>query len=169
LIHTKIAPTGIDKRIQRAEQYLHDNLLSDYSCDISAYGRAYADSINGVIKPRAYVGNGEYKPLLTDDRINGLHFFFVENEESDVEVGTCIRSNDVDLIVIIDDISKVRGDIAHYADEEIVQNVLHYAKSFMRISKITKGEKALDGFDVENLKFIYPFFVFKLTGKINNY
>jgi len=39
----------------------------------------------------------------------------------------------------------------------------------MRVSKITKGEKALDGFDISELKFIYPFFVFKITGTINNY
>jgi len=77
LIYKKINPIGIDKRIQSAEQYLYDNLLVDYNCKINAYGRVYVNSLNGIIHPRAYIGNSEYKSLLTDDRINGLHFFFV--------------------------------------------------------------------------------------------
>ena len=37
----------------------------------------------------------------------------------------------------------------------------------MEITYVTKGENALDGFDISKLHFIYPYYVFKITGTIN--
>lgn len=151
------------------QKYLYDNLCKDYQSEINAYGRVFKNTDKGSIKPIYYKGNGQYIELLTDSKVKGLHFFFVEDNEADVEAGTCFRSSDVDLIVIIDDITRVRGDLEHYADEEIVLNVLQYTRSGFRAFKVVKGEEALSGFDISKLQFIHPFFVFKITGKINNY
>lgn len=169
MIYLKDTPVGIDLQIQRTQEYLYDKLSSDYDCEITAYGRVYKDNDKGSVKPLYYNGNGNYVELLIDSNIKGLHFFFVEDDEAEIVSRTCKRNSDIDLIVIIDDLTSVRGDVSHYADEEIVVNVMDYVKSFFSGSRVTKGENALSGFDVSKLQFIYPFFVFKITGEIKNY
>ena len=169
MIFTKISPVGIDIPIQRLQVSLHAKLTDAFSCDVTAYGRAYVDNDNGVIKPLTYVSKGEYKELLTDDTINGLHFFFIENDTSEGVSRTCMSDTEVDIIFIIDDLTKVRSDIVHYADEEIKEQIKSFVKSFYEITTITKGENALDGFDISKLKFIYPYFVFKLRVIIKEF
>ena len=169
MIFTKVNPVGIDIPIQMLQESLHTKLADAFSCDVTAYGRAYVDNDNGVIKPLAYVSKGEYKELLTDDSINGLHFFFIENDTSEGVSRTCMSDTEVDIIFIIDDLTKVRSDIVHYADEEIKEQVKSFVKSFYEITTITKGENALEGFDISQLKFIYPYFVFKLRVIIKEF
>lgn len=170
MIYQKTNPVGIDLPIQRAQIYLHDKLVSSFDCEINAYGRAYSDKDNNdSIKPRVYIGNGEYKELLTDDTIKGLHYFFIENEESNIVSRSCMSDNEVDIIFIIDDLTKVKGSITHYADEEIKEEIKHYLSGFFDITSVVKGEKALDGFDISKLNFIYPYFVFKLKVIIKEY
>jgi len=169
MLYTKLNPVGIDLQIQRAQIYLHDKLETAFNCDITAYGRAYKDNNKGSIKPLAYIGEGEYIELLTDDRINGLHYFFIENDESNVLSRTCMSDNEVDIIFIVDDLSKVKGSITHYADEEIKEEIKSYLRSFFEITSVTKGEEALNGFDISQLQFIYPYFVFKLKVIVKEY
>ena len=142
MLYIKTNPIGIDLQIQRAQIYLHDKLEIAFNCDITAYGRAYKDNNKGSVKPLAYIGNGEYKELLTDDRISGLHYFFIENDEAKVLSRTCMSDNEVDIIFIVDDLSKVKGGITHYADEEIKEEIKSYLISFFEIVSVTKGEEA---------------------------
>jgi hypothetical protein len=98
------------------------------------------------------------------------HFFFIENDVSDALDHTCLSSNQIDVIFIVDDLTKVKPTIEHYPDEEIKEEVKSYLKPYLDGDlKVTKGEGALDGFDISKLQFIYPYFVFKITGEINNY
>ncbi len=169
MIYLKQNPKGIDIQIQRIQEYIYNKINEDYNCEVFAYGRVYENKINGVKKPLAYVGSGEYRDVLTDDRINGLHFFFVENEKSEVISRTCMSNNEVDVVFIIDDLSNVKQDITHYPDEEIKEDIKSYLRGFAEVVSVTKNEDALKGYDVENIPFIYPFFVFKITININNY
>jgi len=168
MIYTKANPVGIDKPIQMLQESLYTKLTDAFVCDVTAYGRAYVDNKNGSVKPLAYVET-DYKELLTDDRINGLHFFFIEDDTADVVSRTCMSDTEVDIIFIIDDLTKVRGDITHYADEEIKEQIKSFVKSWYKIISVTKGEKALDGFDISKLHFIYPYFVFKLRVIIKEF
>lgn len=168
MIYLKDSTVGIDIQIQRIQQRLYDKLSSSLNCEIHAYGRAYKTNNDGSIKPEVYE-NGRYKELLTNNKIKGLHFFFIENDESDILTRTCMSSNTIDLIVIVDDLSKVRNDINHYPDEEIKEEVKSYVKSYFEVTSVVKNEAALDGFDISKLHFIYPYFVFRITGTINNY
>jgi hypothetical protein len=168
MIYTKANPVGIDKPIQMLQESLYTKLTDAFSCDVTAYGRAYVDNKNGSVKPLAYVET-DYKELLTDDRINGLHFFFIEDDTADVVSRTCMSDTEVDIIFIIDDLTKVRGDITHYADEEIKEQIKSFVKSWYKIISVTKGEKALDGFDISQLQFIFPYFVFKLRVIIKEF
>ena len=168
MVYTKATPIGIDKQIQRMQQYLHDKIVANWACEVHAYGRAYVDTVKDSVKPRVYLSNGEYKEMLTDDTISGVHFFFIE-KNAEVLSHTCHSSNDVDLIFIVDDLTKVKSSITHYADEEIKEDVKSWVKQFWLMDSITKGEDALEGFDVSQLHFVYPYHVFKISGKINNY
>lgn len=169
MIYLKTNPVGIDIKIQQVQQRLYDKLSVDLSCDISAYGRAYVNNDNGSVKPLAYLTNGEHRELLTDDTIKGLHFFFIENESSKVVGRSGLTETEVDIIFIIDDISKAKSSITHYADEELKEDIKKYLTgTTLEPTSIVKGEKALDGFDIKDLKFIYPYYVFKITT-INNY
>lgn len=169
MIYTKANPVGIDKPIQLLQESLHTKLTDAFSCDVTAYGRAYVDNKNGSVKPLSYIGGSEYRELLTDDRINGLHFFFVEDDTSISVSRTCMADTEVDIIFIINDLTKVRGDITHYADEEIKEQIKSFVKSWYKIISVTKGEKALDGFDISQLRFIFPYFVFKLKVIIKEF
>lgn len=168
MIYLKDNPVGIDIQIQRIQQRLYDKLSSSLNCEIHAYGRAYKTNNKGSIKPEVYK-EGRYNELLTNSQIKGLHFFFIEDNESSVLTRTCMSSNTIDLIVIVDDLSKVRNDVQHYPDEEIKEEVKSYIKSYFEITSVVKNEDALDGFDISKLNFIYPYFVFRITGTINNY
>ncbi|MFK7780663.1 MAG: hypothetical protein QM490_06105 [Candidatus Gracilibacteria bacterium] len=170
MIYTKVDPQGIDKQIQRIQQFLYDKLNSVYSGEIYSYGRVYKNETENGVRPLFYVGNKDYEELTINDTINGLHYFFVEDDKSEISDRVCISSNEVDIIFIIDDITKIRGDISHYADEEIKETIKSYVQGLnFSLTSVTKGKKALDGFDISKTKFIFPYFVFKLTGTINNY
>ena len=167
--YLKNDPKGIDIPIQLAQKRLYDKLIFEYSCDVVGYGRVYTDIVDDSDIPYAYIGRGEYEEVLTNDKINGIHFFFVERESSDVISRSCLSSTDVDLIVIVNDLTKVKDDVLHYQDEEIKEDVKSFVKNSLEINSITKGKQALDGFDVSKIQFIYPYFVFKITSTINNY
>lgn len=169
MIYLKESPKGIDIQIQRMQEYLYEKLLTSLNCEVVAYGRVYKEQVLEEIEPLAYLKNGEYKNVLTEDTIKGLHYFFVENNQSEVLTRTCMSSNTIDVIVIIDDLTKVKSDIVHYPDEEIKEEIKSYLKSFFEIQSVVKGRDALDGFDISKLEFKYPYYVFKLTGTINNY
>lgn len=169
VLHLKVNPVGIDIPIQAIQVSLNTKLIDAFNCDVTAYGRAYVDNKDGVIKPRAYIGEGEYKELLTGDTIKGIHFFFIENDTSEGVSRTCMSDTEVDIIFIIDDLTKVRSDILHYADEEIKEQIKSFVTSFYKVTTITKGEEALEGFDISKLKFIYPYFVFKLRVIIKEF
>lgn len=166
-IYLKTSPVGIDKQIQRIQQYLYDKIVEQWSCDVDAYGRAYVDTDGDSVKPKAYLENGEYRELLTDDT-RGVHFFFIE-KNAEVLAHTCHSTSDVDLIFIVDDLTQVKSGVGHYADEEIKEDVKSWVKQFWLMETITKGEDALDGFDTSKLHFRYPYHVFKISGTINNY
>jgi len=167
-VHLKTTPVGIDKQIQRMQQYLYDKIVANWACEVEAYGRAYVDTVNDSVKPRVYLESGEYREMLTDDSIKGVHFFFIE-KNAEVLSHTCMSTNDVDLIFIVDDLTKVKASITHYADEEIKEDVKKWVKQFWLMESVVKGEDALDGFDTSKIHFVYPYHVFKISGTIINY
>ena len=169
MIYLKENPVGVDLPIQRLQEVLYTKINDAFNCDVTAYGRAYINNDKGSVKPLAYLTKGEHRELLTDDTIDGLHFFFIENDTDDVVSRTCMSDTEVDIIFIINDLTKVKGDIVHYADEEIKEIIKSFVRNQHQITTVTKGENALDGFDVSQLNFIYPYFVFKLRVIIKEF
>jgi len=167
MIYLKTSPVGLDVQIQKLQQHLYDKLGALWSCDIDAYGRVYKDNDKDSTKPRYYNNNGEYKELLTNDSVKGVHFFFIENDETSNLPDVHLYSSNVDLIVIVDDIRTVKPNVNHYADEEIKEDVRNNIRKGFTINSVVKGDSALDGFDISKLHFVYPYFVFKIAMTIN--
>jgi len=168
LIYLKDNTSGVDTQIQLIQKYLYNKLVSMYNCEIHGYGRVYKDGNKSVSKPIAYIGNGRYKELLFDSKIKGLHFFFIVNDESISVKNSNLSNYQVELIIFVNDITKIKQGASHYADEEIKEDIKNIVSPYLRPDTVVKGEKALEGFDISKLQFIYPFFVFKIKSKLNN-
>lgn len=164
--HIKINPVGIDEVIQTMQIELYDTLSESWG-DIKGFGRIYKNKKQSRIIPEHYTDNGEYEEVLTDD-MSVATFFFVESGELENQ-GSCLSKTNVDLIFLVD-VAKAKSEIAHYADEEVRIEVLKIVKKhFSVVGKTIKGFGALEGFTTYNIDFIHPYFIFKITGIINNY
>jgi len=165
--NTKASPVGLDVQIQNLQEYLYDRLSIIWTCSIEGYGRVYSDNVNGSIIPRWYNSDGEYKDVLHNDTIKGVHFFFIENDYASNIPNTNLFTSNVDLIVIVDDITSVKPNVVEYADEEILADVRGLIKKGFEITSVTKGENALDGFDISKVHFVHPYHVFKISMNID--
>lgn len=164
--HIKNIPVGIDVTIQDMQIELYDALSESWG-DINGFGRVYKQDKQERIIPEYYVGNSEYKEVLTNDSFVGT-FFFIEDDEI-ISTSLCLSRNRVDLYVLVD-AAKAREDVDHYPDEEIRLQVLRIARRhFTEVVRTTKGKEAMKSFTTHDLDFIHPYFIFKITGIINNY
>lgn len=164
--YTKQNPVGIDVPIKRIQDALYEKLNTSWK-DIVGYGRVYKTVKGERVIPEHYIGEGEYKEVLTDDKKTAI-FFFIESSTIR-SMGGCLSKNSVDLIFLVN-VLKAKPEAMDYADEEVRLEVLKIAQLyFTSISETIKGREALKGFTTENLDFIHPYFIFKISGIINNY
>lgn len=164
--HLKDIPVGIDAVIQPMQIDLYDQLCESWG-DMNGFGRVYKQKKQERTIPEYYAGSGQYKEVLTNDSLVGT-FFFVEEDEIK-STGLCLSRNTVDLYILVD-AAKARTDIKHYPDEEIRLQVLNIARRyFTEVVRTTKGREAMKEFTTHDLDFIHPYFIFKITGIINNY
>lgn len=166
MIYIKTYPIGIDLNIQKLQTKLYNKLSDLWDCEVDAYGRVYVDNYKDGVKPLVYVGQGDYKELLFDDTINGVHFFFIVDDTVNKIQGKDLYEADVDIIFLINNIYSVKRDISHFADEEIKEDIRGIINGDFEIQSIVKGEDALDGFQTNKLSFIYPFYALKFSTKL---
>lgn len=81
-------PTGIDLRIQWAQQVIYERLIALWGLDDNAwtcYERAYKNQKEGDYAPEVFIpgtiGPGEYKDVYWDDTLTALSFFGVGDQE----------------------------------------------------------------------------------------
>lgn len=166
MIHIKVNPVGIDLNIQKTQTILYNGLSDLWGCDIVSYGRVYIDDYNGVKRPLAYIKGVDYKEILFDDNIKGAHFFFVDNNVTTKLLGKNLYESNVDIIFLINNISEVKPNVLHFADEEIKEDIRKFIYGDFQIESITKGKDALDKFNVNKLHFTYPFYALKFSTKL---
>lgn len=166
MIYIKTNPVGIDLNIQKQQTLLYNKLSSLWDCDLTSYGRIYKDEYKGIIKPLVYIGDADYKELLFDDTIKGVHFFFVDNDVTNKLVAKNMYESDVDIIFLINDIKSVKPTVLHFADEEIKEDIRKHIYGDFQIESIIKGKDALDGFNTDKLHFTYPFYALKFSTKL---
>lgn len=159
----KTNPVGIDIEIQRIQNKLIEKLTE---WNLETYGRVNLGDKNN---PLWFVSGKDYKPVLSiNDKFYGT-FFFVESNET--ETNNQISSTEIDLIFLLN-IAKIKPEISHRADEEVKIEIQNILRGFLtRINpKITKGNKALEGFETK-LKDHQPYHFLKFTFTIryNNF
>jgi len=82
-------PTGIDLRIQWAQQVAYERLVALWDLDDNAwtcYERAYKNQQESDYVPEVFIpaanGPGEYKEVYWDDKLTALSFFGVGDQET---------------------------------------------------------------------------------------
>ena len=164
--HLKTDPLGVDIVIQTMQIVLYDALTDSWG-HVNGFGRVYKTKKGERTIPEHYSGKGQYQEVLTNDSYVAT-FFFVEDGEIESR-GSCLSRTKVDLFILVD-AARAREDVSHYPDEEIRLQVLNVARRyFTDIVRTVKGRDALNGFTTHDLDFIHPYFIFKITGIINNY
>jgi hypothetical protein len=157
MIYKKECPQGLDIWIKRLQEDLYDYLLDEWNLrdkDYNCYGRAYRNRKATGYVPELYLGNGEYKELLLDDKV-AVHSFFgignnivIDNYKS--------QTADVHLVFFVN--LEAIKNTSHRADVEARLDVYNMLKlefhQFILKSEVTGVEKVLEeytGRDQTNL------------------
>lgn len=157
-------PVGIDKAIQRIQIKLYDRLGFD---KIDGYGRIYPLEFKGNIIPTIYISGTDYKEVLFNDKNNG-NFFFNEDPVS-TEVNSTQTESTIDIIFQLD-VNQLNNGGDHRNDEEIRATIREELKhTAFKVDKITRGLKALEGFDhnLRDRKLLFLRFSGKIRYQLN--
>ncbi|QYS85412.1 hypothetical protein JJC03_09185 [Flavobacterium oreochromis] len=165
-------PIGIDKEIQKIQSAIYKNINWG---NIQCFGRVQKNpkGEKGFVA-ESYVGKGEYKDVLFDDKFNAT-ICFIEDETHKVsklgELSTEVK------VVFSVDLNKIFHNNSKRMDSEIE------IEAFKLLSKqgmftIKEIEKEVDtifkGYDTSKIKTLnmYPYHTFAIIGelkyKINN-
>lgn len=164
MLYLRENPQGIDQRIEIIQKAIYSKLGWK---DIVVFGRIYRNPKDKGYTPEAYIKDGEYKDVLTNDLKSGT-MFFIESESH-----TPIMGNDFETelkIVFMLDLKKLSGSQIRN-DVEVQNNALLEVKKnrFITITKLEKGiETVFKGFDTSNIKLndMQPYHVFAIVGKL---
>ncbi|WP_346320772.1 hypothetical protein [Chitinophaga sp. YIM B06452] len=120
MLYTKNDPVGLDKPIQRLQEYLHGKLLALWGIDTSqyqAYGRCYRNQTEDGYIPEVYIGGNEYKEVYVDDTVTALSFFGLSGHTKVDGAGYA----DVHLIFFVN--VQALKNVPHRGDEEVRRDV----------------------------------------------
>lgn len=168
-------PTGIDKEIQRIQNYLYDGLVDDWG-NIDAFGRAYKNRKQLGFIPEVYKGKNEYLNAYYDDAQNekGL-LFFLENHDHQSTDGFMFKTR-VKICFMLN-LEKIGYDSDERADlivQEKVVGILH--KRPINNFTITGLEKTVRNVfygytytDVELETDMHPLHTFAIIGDLEYY
>lgn len=160
----KSNPVGIDKVIQRIQERLYDKL--GFS-NIDGYGRIYPIEVKGNIIPSHFLSGTDYRDVLFNDKNNG-NFFFNEDPVS-TEVNSTQTESTIDIIFQLD-VNQLNNGGNHRNDEEIRATIREELKrTAFKVDKITRGLKALEGFDhnLRDRKLLFLRFSGKIRYQLN--
>ena len=185
MLYTKNDPVGLDKPIQRLQEYLHGKLLALWGIDTSqyqAYGRCYRNQKDEGYVAEVYVGGNEYKEVYVDDTVSALSFFGISGD-TEVDIA---NTASIHLVFFVN-LEKLKPAIGHRGDEEVRVDVLNLVKGGIygfNLTEISTGiERVLQEYagttqaQRENLDGLYardmhPYhcfrFDFELRYNINN-
>ncbi|CAL2077684.1 conserved protein of unknown function [Tenacibaculum sp. 190524A02b] len=158
MIHLKENPVGIDLLIQKLQKKLNHKISYD---GMHSFGRVYLNEIEGKLVPEYYKGNGEYKEVLLNDRING-NIFFIEDGTTKKKSSQLITP--ISLIILLD-LEKLSNINDKRIDEEVkteIYSIIETEKYF-QLDEIIKGNDVLKGFKTD-LKEIHPYCFLRFNG-----
>lgn len=156
---------GIDIEIEKIRRIFlkHLNWLG-----VEMFGRAYKNiSKNGKVVPEVFIGNGEYREILTND-LKSVTMFFMDSDKH-TKVNPMQMETDISIVFIID-LVKLKGSNSQRLDALVQHEVLSLLKPIAQfeIKELIKGLDALSEFDTSKIKLsdMQPYHIFSITGKI---
>lgn len=165
--YTTENPKGIDDQIQTIQNYLYSKL--GWS-DLELFGRVFKNKrkASKTIIPEAYIGKGEYREVLTNDKVNAI-MFFVDDDEHTSQQGFTFKTK-INLVVIAN-LKKIYANTDYREDLQCIQEVVELLqKTGKQVLKIKKGVKAsLNEFYHEDIAFsnMEPYTCFSLEFEIS--
>lgn len=156
---------GIDIEIEKIRRHLLKNLGW---LGVEMFGRAYKNvTKDGKLVPEVYIGNGEYKEILTND-LKSVTVFFVDSDKH-TKANSLEMQTDLSVVFIVN-LVKLKGNNNARLDALVQHEVLSTLKQTTQfeISELTKGLDALKEFDTSKIKLsdMQPYHIFSVTGKI---
>ena len=157
---------GIDKQIQILQNHLYRKL--NWS-NLELFGRVFKNRRKNSkqIIPEAYVGNGEYREVLTNDKVDAI-MFFIEDDEHISQTGYQFKTK-INLVVIAN-LKKLYANNDYREDHKCIQEVIELLQSACKqVLKIKKGVKAsLNEFYNEDITFsnMEPYTCFSLEFEL---
>jgi hypothetical protein len=113
----------MNKQVVKLQEKLHSSLNKAWGLDDSqylCYGLCSKNKTSDGYAAEIYTGNGEYQDVLWDDKASAVSFFSASDSVV-IEKGQ--GRVDVALIFFVD-LSKLKPDVTHRADEEVRTDVL---------------------------------------------
>lgn len=157
MIYLKENPVGIDYEINKLQKYIHNKTES---WNIESFGRTELVDNKLLI----FESDSDYSEVIAlNENFNG-RFFFVDSNvttEKAKELKTEVS------IVFILDISRIKSDIPHRADEEVKIELLNIIRKKTRSEiSILKGEEVLISYE-SDLKDLQPYHFLKFSFELN--
>jgi hypothetical protein len=113
-VYTKDNPVGLDAKLLKIQNYINELQWDNFD----VYGQLYINERNGEKIAEAYVGNGEYREVLVDDRKTAVFGFFVD----DTRAGHNMIKVPVELVCSCN-LKAIYGE-QEMNDEEVLGEVL---------------------------------------------
>lgn len=122
MLITKTSPVGIDQHIQKAQERLYAYLVKQWGENIKydCYGRCYRNKKGTGYVAEVFKAGEEYKEVYWNDSLDAISFFGVSDK---IKEGALNTAN-IHLVFFVN-LSKLKPDIAHRADEEVRLDVFN--------------------------------------------
>lgn len=160
MIYTKTNPVGIDKKIQRLQEYLYTKLVSLYNVNYESFGRVEIVKKNNQELPAFFTSGKDYKEVLPNDKTPLNSFFLV----TDTLIGDRYQA-EVDLYYFCN-LATIKPLITHRADAEVERELSYYIEKNnygIKITGMEKGAQVYEAWNIDKPIDMHPFHSFKFS------
>ncbi len=140
-------PKGVDVGIHELQRDLFIELIKNFDWkDYDSFDRAYKNKRGEDKIPEAYIGKGEYKEVLYNDKKAVTSFFLVEDKRT-YDYEKFLWTQNISMIFQVN-LAKAFPKVKHQADEEMIDEIRNAIKNKYwdnRVTEIITGvEKVYD-------------------------
>lgn len=164
MVIAKTNPTGLDALINYMQKTLHDKLSALWNVDITAYPKCYVNTKTDEGRQfktiEFYSGASEYENVIYAE---GNKFFFIQTDDITPKDMQNYQTR-LSLFFTVN-LSDVKPDIVHRADEEVHNDVLNIINKISKVSLnrlVTDIQKVYSGFEYRENDDYHPYHCFKI-------
>ena len=164
----KTNPKGLDVIIYKVQKKLYDKLSTMWvGVELFGYDRCYLSNRNGVKSIDYYISDKEYENLIVAEK--NKFFFTAENEVKNV--GINYYETSIELYFIVN-VSEIKPDVLHRADEEVRKDVLNVLQTMSDTSidyVVFNTDNVFSKYFFNQVIYLEPYHCFKVVLKVNKY